>query len=107
MNREGEKLNECAIEIMRGQLYHAHLHDTSSAYAAVMCSKWFKCFTPLAKPTVLIYSDNCSKYNSECGYDCDIATNCNRSTIREGKYIASAILSIPVYSFCIVLIVIV
>ena len=42
-----------------------NLDDASSAYAAVMRSDWFKCFTSFAKPTVLVYSDNSSDNDSD------------------------------------------
>jgi hypothetical protein len=44
---------------------HANLDNASPAYATVMCSKWFECFTSLAKPAMLVYSDNVNDYGSD------------------------------------------
>lgn len=32
-----------------------HLHDAPPAYAAVVCSDGFKCFTSFAKPSKLVH----------------------------------------------------
>lgn len=43
---------------MKEQLWNADLNNASPAYAAVMRSHRFECFTSLAKPTMLVYSKN-------------------------------------------------
>lgn len=53
-----------AVEML-WELLHANLDNASPAYATVMRSKWFECFTSLAKPTMLVYSDNGNDYGSD------------------------------------------
>lgn len=47
------------------ELLHANLDNASPAYATVMCSKWLECFTSLAKPTMLVHSNNGNDYGSD------------------------------------------